>query len=53
MRLRIMLNRSIRHQEDILNWASPICTQINRMANDDEAGSATVELAQNQNRIFQ
>jgi hypothetical protein len=54
MRLRITLNRSIRQQEDILlTPASHICTQINRMANDDEACSATVELAQNQNRLFQ
>ena len=56
MRLRITLNRSIRQQEDILSPGAsppPICTQINRVANDDEACSVTVELAQNQNRLFQ
>jgi hypothetical protein len=43
MRLRITLNRSIRQQEDILRPDfPPICTQINRVANDDEACSATV-----------
>ena len=30
----------------------PISTRINRVANDDEACSAPVELAQIQNRLF-
>ena len=31
------MNRSIRQQEDILSPGSPICTQFNRVANNDEA----------------
>jgi putative SOS response-associated peptidase YedK len=31
----------------------PVSTRINYVANDDEACSAPVELAQNQNRLFQ
>jgi putative SOS response-associated peptidase YedK len=30
----------------------PVSTRINRVANDDEACSAAVELAQIQNRLF-
>src|ERR1035437_5713 len=52
MRLRITLKRSIRQREDILSPCHPVGTRINRVANDDEACSAPVKLAELQDRLF-
>ena len=52
MPLQPTSNDDQHNSDSELNRIYPISTRINSVANDDEACSAPVELAQIQNRLF-